>query len=534
MLPCFLFVLCIYSLRLATPQTIEFTTPSNEAAQQDLDEEFNIDEIENQLEECKTQLIKDELDLSSDTNFVRIQNQQFVKEGEYFPFLGFNFHDMMRVASNETVKHRVKAGFQKATELNLTVCRMFAFIDGNNWRPHVFDLIRGTEYWHEPIPLQIKPGVFNEDMFRALDYVISTAADYDIRFILVLTNYWPGYGGVAQYIRWAYDIESTAGHTVDEFYLNPVPQLLYMRFVCELVRRVNTITGIRYRDDPTIMAYDLINEARCENCQSGTSNDDILTGWVAETSSFIKSIDPNHLMSTGSEGFFGHSEPKYWAYNPGSWVLCTGIDSMQQHSLPSIDFVTFRVYTSHKTWDYEANEECSHACHLKWIQLYIKGHMEAAQELQKPLVIEEFGYEVTNDEDLLKRKQVMYVTMQTALYYAAQKEIGVGALFWQGRVSGQYDWEKYSIYMDSSPKIEVVLSGPIQANEEEKLFYREEGKQECFDKEGPVWIENFQENFYKVDIKPMIVPSSLQDLTEVELIKIFADSFVALQTPFNL
>jgi mannan endo-1,4-beta-mannosidase len=30
---------------------------------------------------------------------------------------------------------------------------------------------------------------------------------------------------------------------------------------------VNSINGIRYKDDATIMAWNLANEARCQNCK---------------------------------------------------------------------------------------------------------------------------------------------------------------------------------------------------------------------------------------------------------------------------
>ena len=59
------------------------------------------------------------------------------------------------------------------------------------------------------------------------------------------------------------------------------------------------------RDDPTILAWSLSNEPRCDGDYSGSS----LQGWIDATAEFLKSIDPNHLITVGTEGFLGSSTP---------------------------------------------------------------------------------------------------------------------------------------------------------------------------------------------------------------------------------
>ena len=34
-----------------------------------------------------------------------------------------------------------------------------------------------------------------------------------------------------------------------------------------------------------------------------------MQGWLASASEFLKSLDPNHLVAAGTEGFFGSSTP---------------------------------------------------------------------------------------------------------------------------------------------------------------------------------------------------------------------------------
>lgn len=59
------------------------------------------------------------------------------------------------------------------------------------------------------------------------------------------------------------------------------------------------------RDDPTIIAWELMNEPRCNGDFSASK----LQAWIEQTAEFLKSIDPQHLVTVGSEGFFGSSTP---------------------------------------------------------------------------------------------------------------------------------------------------------------------------------------------------------------------------------
>ena len=47
------------------------------------------------------------------------------------------------------------------------------------------------------------------------------------------------------------------------FYSTPAARALYYRYVRMLASRLNSCSGRRYADDPTILAWELANEARC-------------------------------------------------------------------------------------------------------------------------------------------------------------------------------------------------------------------------------------------------------------------------------
>ena len=59
------------------------------------------------------------------------------------------------------------------------------------------------------------------------------------------------------------------------------------------------------RDEPAIMAWELMNEPRCPGDFSASK----LQHWIERTGEFLKSVDPNHLVAVGAEGFFGSSTP---------------------------------------------------------------------------------------------------------------------------------------------------------------------------------------------------------------------------------
>lgn len=44
-------------------------------------------------------------------------------------------------------------------------------------------------------------GVLDEANCQWLDYIVMAAAERGIKLIMVLTNYWGGFGGLQQYVK---------------------------------------------------------------------------------------------------------------------------------------------------------------------------------------------------------------------------------------------------------------------------------------------------------------------------------------------
>ena len=81
--------------------------------------------------------------------------------------------------------------------------------------------------------------------------------------------------------------------THDEFYTN-------MKIRQEFYKYLQFVVS-RYANEPGIIAWELANDARCASTvpSSDLCNTNTVTLWHAETAKFVRSIDPNHLITSG-------------------------------------------------------------------------------------------------------------------------------------------------------------------------------------------------------------------------------------------
>ena len=99
------------------------------------------------------------------------------------------------------------------------------------------------------------------------------------------------------------------------------------------------MTGVAYKDEPAIFAWELMNEPRCQSDLSGKT----LQAWITEMASYVKSVDPNHMVEIGLEGFYGESTPdRKRQFNPGGYTV--GTDFISNNLIPGVDFATIHAY----------------------------------------------------------------------------------------------------------------------------------------------------------------------------------------------
>jgi mannan endo-1,4-beta-mannosidase len=132
-------------------------------------------------------------------------------------------------------------------------------------------------------------GVFNDSAFTSLDYAVASAARHGQRMVLSLVDNWDYYhGSKLTYTRWRGKPESA-------FFSDPQVIADYQAFIGHVVSHVNPWTGLAYRDDPTIMAWETGNEMWCQTC-AGNFWDGSWTRAVADR---IKAVAPRQLVVDG-------------------------------------------------------------------------------------------------------------------------------------------------------------------------------------------------------------------------------------------
>ncbi len=237
-------------------------------------------------------------------------------------------------------------------------------------------------------PMQTHPGVYHEPSFEGLDWVLYEAGKRGVRLVLVLTDYWEHHGGVSQYLDWAAARRRGAGAfseafeaSKSAFFSDPDCGRMYKANAKALIERVNAFTGVSYRDDPTIFAWELINEPRCRGCGAR------LQAWIEEMAKYVKRLDPNHMLSTGEEGFYAGDARGSARVNPEVWASTTGQDFIANHAVPEIDFAVAHLWPDN--WGvFTLGGSLGAAFTEEWIRAHTR---DATRVLGKPFVLEEFG-----------------------------------------------------------------------------------------------------------------------------------------------
>lgn len=360
-------------------------------------------------------------DASSDSNFITTSGTLFIRNGRPLYFNGFNAYWLMIIASNPSTRGNITAVFQAATAHGITVARTWAFSDGGS------------------TSLQISPGIYNEDMFKGLDFAVSEAGRYGIYLIISLVNSWSDFGGRKQYVDWAKE-RGEQLNSDDEFYTNPTVKRYYTNHVKTVLSRNNSLTGMAYKDDPTIFAWELMNEPRCGSNLSGQ----VLQGWIQEMANYVKSIDNNHLLEIGSEGFYGESKRES---NPYGYLF--GTDFISHNQIPEIDFTTVHGYPD--IWFPDSDDQAQ----IAFIQKWLEEHTEDSNKvLKKPFLLTEFGKSSNVSSFNVSRRETYFRSVFNEVYESARSGGACGgSLFWQALNQGMdnfYDGYEVILAVNSS------------------------------------------------------------------------------------
>ncbi|XVF22234.1 hypothetical protein REPUB_Repub12eG0156000 [Reevesia pubescens] len=366
------------------------------------------------------------------SGFVQTRGTNFVMNGKPFYLNGFNAYWMMMFASDLSTKTKVTDTFREASKYGMNIARAWAFNDGDYK------------------PLQKSPGSYDEDVFKGLDFVVAEAKKHGIYLILSLVNNFKDYGGKDKYVQWAKQRGQNLNNE-DDFFTNYLVKEYYKNHVKAVLTRINTITGVAYKDDPTIFAWELMNEPRCPSDPSGAH----LQKWLKEMAAHVKSIDNHHLLDIGLEGFYGESMPEKKQNNPNSYPI--GTDFISNNQIPEVDFATIHLYPEQWLPSTNLSEEAQLAFVDKWIQAHI---LDSNSILKKPLVIGEFGKSSKLPGYSLQKRNYYFQRIYIAIYNSARSGGSLaGGLFWQLLSVGMDNMgDGYQVILEQSPSTAIIIA----------------------------------------------------------------------------
>lgn len=200
-------------------------------------------------------------------------------------------------------------------------------------------------------PLQPSPGTYNEKIFVGLDRCLAEMSKRGMRATMTLNDQWQWSGGFAQYVSWTHNNEeidyppswnlsaapqrpgppgrgwgnyTTTGDWNkyitygDQFYTDDAAEALFKAHIDKVLNRKNTVNGRVYKEDATVMTWQLANEPQPQvpttflgpyGLQLPPNPSDPIFPWIDRISTYIKQGAPKQLITVGFEGKQGEW---YW------------------------------------------------------------------------------------------------------------------------------------------------------------------------------------------------------------------------------
>lgn len=308
-------------------------------------------------------------------SFIKVNaDGQFVRDGKPYYFVGANFWYGAILGSEGEGgnRERLHKELDFLKSIGINNLRVLVGADGEN----------GIKTRVE-LSLQVAPGVYNDTILAGLDYFMNELRERDMTAVLYLNNSWEWSGGYSVYLQWSGHgdvvVPAVDGWPAYMEYVKQFPQsdsakALFANHVNYIVSRTNRYNQIKYVDDPTIMSWQIGNEPRAFSDE----NKEPFARWMADVAAQIKSLDPNHMVSSGSEG---------------SWGCEMDMNLFEKiHADPNINYLNIHIWPYNWSWVKADSLKELLPRAKENTKKYIDDHMVIARKYSKPIVLEEFGF----------------------------------------------------------------------------------------------------------------------------------------------
>ena len=212
-------------------------------------------------------------------HFITVRGDRLMDGDRPFRFISFNVPNLLLVEDNmaftQTNPWRLPERFELEDAL-----RSVLQAGGTVVRTYTISVARPDDDPGTPKHV-LGPGKFSERAFLAMDTVLAAANRLGVRLIIPLVDNWKWMGGRPQYAAFR-------NKEPDDFWTDPQLRADFKETIAYVVNRTNTVTGVPYREDKAILAWELGNELR--GCPAA---------WAEEMAAYLKKLDPNHLVADG-------------------------------------------------------------------------------------------------------------------------------------------------------------------------------------------------------------------------------------------
>lgn len=384
--------------------------------------------------------------------FVTVKDGQFLIDNEPYYFIGTNYWygSILGSEGEGGNRQRLIDELDLMQDIGITNLRVLVGAEGGDDFP-----------WRVYPPLILEPGVYNDTILDGLDFFMAELAKRDMYAVLFLNNSWEWSGGYGQYLKWNdYGDVPYAQLDTTEWvdFMNYVAQFHSCEpciqdnydFIKFVIERTNRYTGVKYTEDPHIMTWEIANEPRAFR----DDNKEAFAEWIGRTAAFIKSLAPNQLVATGTEG---------------EWGCENDMDLfIETHSFPEIDYLTFHIWPNNWSWIDKEDIPGTLDVAIEKTSKYFDDHIKVAINLNKPVVFEEFGlprdgFSYSPESTTESRDKYYQFAFEKVLEHSKNGGVLAGTNFWAfggyGKASeDDIFWSKGDDLMGDPPQEEQGLN----------------------------------------------------------------------------
>ncbi|HXX70498.1 MAG TPA: hypothetical protein VEK07_25170 [Polyangiaceae bacterium] len=298
---------------------------------------------------------------------LEVRGGRFYRDDAPFFVAGMNYWAASTLARDAGAAgwDRVRRELDALQALGINVIRTMGATEGPDSEP-----------WRIVPSIQSREGYYDPGGVAGVLRLADELRRRGLYAIVMLNNFWPWSGGMAQYLAWAdegaipYPPPAQGGDwgTYEEFscrfYANARAREAYASMIRFLVPQLRTNAAI---------VWELANEPR------GVADVAGYRRWIDETARLIKALAPGQLVTTGSEGD-----------TASPWHA--GLDIVEDHRSAAIDFVTLHLWAQNWGWIRADRVAQDYSAGLERARRYVVEQVGRAAVLGKPIVLEEFGF----------------------------------------------------------------------------------------------------------------------------------------------